>query len=457
MQNALVLIRYTRREFSPVVGAVLLRPAPLRFITVLRDSVAGRLRVGASRLGLTAGRLHMTASGLDSAGGSRVGAVAASSAGRGWRVGAILRSVRVGRVGAVAGVVARAVRLVRGVGGGVGDHDRGGLAVTESDGGGLGGVRIRTLGRRSRHSGVDSLGHGDGSRWRAVRGLVDVDCGSGRAGLSDGSDLSRLARVGHSNRADGRAGRWNASDGVGDGRDVRGQDVSDGKRAAVICCSTVCVNRRAVGHERGQGLGHWEGAGRVDNGGLSARNVRGRRLSWSASALARSDSDDAGREASLGLGSRSVCDRACRECSVSCSSFGSRVVFRRRGVASRVWRLATGRVHTTGVRRFAACGVHTTARVRWLAVVPVVRCCRIDRGLIVRSCWVHRGLAVPLTVRRSWVDWRLAVGVAVWCSWVHRRLAPDRAGGARRGRRPARVRVATSGINWHGQRRAAGS
>jgi hypothetical protein len=38
----------------------------------------------------------------------------------------------------------------------------------------------------------------------------------------------------------------------------------------------------------------------------------------------------------------------------------------------------------------------------------------------------------------------------VWCSWVHGRLAPDRAGG-RRGRRPARVRVATRGMHWHSQ------
>jgi hypothetical protein len=189
---------------------------------VLRDGVAGRLRVCASRLDLTAGGLHVAASGLDAAGSSWVRAMAASSAGRRWRVGAIVWSIRVGRVGVVAGVVARTVRLVGSVGGGggVGDHDRGGLAVTKSDSYSFGGVRIRAVGGGRRHAGVDSLGHGHDSRRRAVCGLVDVDRGSGRAGFFDGSGLVRLARMGRSNGADKRAGRWNASDAVGDGRDV---------------------------------------------------------------------------------------------------------------------------------------------------------------------------------------------------------------------------------------------
>jgi hypothetical protein len=439
------------------VGSVLRRPSPLRLVAVLSDSVAGRLRVGASRLGLTTSRLHVAAGGLDTASGSWVRVVAISSAGRGWRVGAIFGSVGVWRECVVAGVVARTVRLVGGVGGcgGVGDHDRGGLAVTKSDGGGLCGVRTRALGWCRRHAGVDGLGHGHDSRRRAVCGLVDVDRGSGRAGIFDGGGLLRLAGVGRSNRADKRAGRWNTSDAVGDGRDVGGQDVRDGERGAVVRCSAVRVDWRAVRHERGQSLGHWVSAGRVDDRGSSSRNVRGRRLSWSATALARSDGDDAGRKASLGLSSSRVSDRACCERGVSCSSFSDRVVLGRRRVASRMRRLAAGRVDTTTwVRRLSACRVHTTARVRRLAVALAVRCSRVDRWLVVRRCWIDWRLAVGITVWCSWVRRRLAVGVTVRCSWVHRRLAPDRAG---RGRRPARVRVATSGMHWHGQRRAAGS
>ena len=404
----------------------------------------------------------MAASGLYSTGGSWVGAMVASSAGRGWWVGAIAGSVRVGRVGAVAGVVVRAVWLVRGVGGGgggsVGDHDCGGLAIAESDGGCLGGVRTGTLGRCGRHAGVDGFSHGhDGRRW-AVCGLVDVDRGSGRAGVFGGSGLGRLAGVVHSHGADRRAGRWNTSDGVGDGRDVRGQDVSDGERGAVVSRSAVCVDGRAVRHERGQSLGHWVSASRVDDRGRGAWNVRGRRLSWSTSVLARCDSYDAGRKAGLGLSSGGVSHRACRERGVSCSSFGGSVVLGRRGVASRVRRLATGRVHTTTwVRRLSTSGMNTAAWVRRLAVVFAVRCSRIDRWLTVRRCWVEWRLAVRLAVRGSRVDWRFAVGVAVRGSWVHRGLAPDRAGGAQRRRRPARVRVATSGIHWHSQRRAARS
>jgi len=446
------------------MGSVLCRPSPLRLVAVLRDSVAGRLRVGASRLDRTASGLHVAAGGLDAASGRWVRAVVASSTGRGWWVGAIAGSVGVGGVSVVAGVVARTVRLVRSVrgGGGVGDHDRGSLAVTKSDGGGLGSVRIRALGRRRRHAGVDCLSHGHDSRRRAVCGLVDVDRGSGRAGVFDGSCLLRLAGVGHSNRADKRAGRWNTSDAVGDGRDVGGQDVSDGERGAVVRFSAVRVDGRAVRYERCQSLGHGVSAGRVDDRGRSARNVRSRRLSWSASALARSDGDDAGCKASLGLSSSGISDRARCERSVSCSSFGGRVVLGRRRVASRVRRIATGRVDTTTwMRRLSACRVHTTARVRRRAVTLAVRCSRIDRWLIVRRCWVDGRLAVRiavrLAVRRSWVRRRLAVRVAVRCSWVHGRLAPDRARGARRGRRPARVRVATSGMHWHGQRRAARS
>jgi hypothetical protein len=438
------------------VGSVLRRPSPLRLVAVLWDSVAGRLRVGASRLGLTTSRLHVAAGGLDAASGSWVRVVAIPSAGQGWRVGAIAGSVGVGRECVVAGVVARTVRLVGGVGGcgGVGDHDRGGLAVTKSDGGCLGGVRIRALGRCWRHAGVDSLGHGHDSCRRAVCGRVDVDRGSGRAGLFDGGGLLRLAGVGHNNRADKRAGRWNTSDAVGDGRYVRGQDVRDGERGAVVRCSAVRVDGRAVRHERGQSLGHWVSAGRVDDRGSSSRNVRGRRLSWSASTIA-SNGDDAGCKASLGLSSSRVSDRACRERGVSCSSFSDRVVLGRRRVASRMRRLAAGRVDTTTwVRRLSACRVHTTARVRRLAVALAVRCSRVDGWLVVRRCWIDWRLAVGITVWCSWVRRRLAVGVAVWCSWVHGRLAPDRAG---RGRRPARVRVATSGMHWHGQRRAAGS
>ena len=222
--------------------------------------------------------------------------------------------------------------------------------------------------------------------------------------------------------------------------------MSDGERGAVVGCSAVSINGRAVGHERGQGLGHWVSAGRVDDRGRSARNVRGRRLDWRTSALAIGDSGDAGREASLGLRSRGVSDRACRECGVGSSSFGGRVVRGQRRVTGRVRRLAT-----------AACGVHTTARVRRCAVTLAVRCGRVDRRLAMRRCWIDWRLAVTLAVRCGWVHGRFAVGVAVWCSWVHRRLAPDRAGGARRGRRPARVRVATGGIHWHRQRRAARS
>jgi hypothetical protein len=440
-------VRSSRSSYdcSPVVGAILGRPAPLGLVAVFRDSVARRLRVGASRLGLTASRLHVAASGLDSASGSWVGAVVASSAGRGWRVGAIARSVRVRRVGAVARVVARTVRLVRGVcgSGSVGDHHRGGLAGTESDGGRLSGVRTRTVSRCKRHAGVDGLSHCHNSSRRAFCGLVDVDRSSGRASVLDGSGLARLAGVSHSHRADRRAGRWNTSDSVGNSRDVRGQDVSDGERGAVVSRSAVRVDGRAVRHERGQSLGHWVSAGRVDDGGRGAWNVRGRRLSGSTSVLARSDGHNASRKASLGLSPRGVSHRACRECGVSCCSFGGSVVLGWRGVTSRVRRLATGWVHTaTWVRRLSACRIHTTAWVRRRAVTLAVWCSRIDR-------W--------LTVRRCWVNWRLAVRVAVRCGWVHRRLAPDRAGGARGGRRPARVRVATSGIHWHSQRRAAGS
>jgi hypothetical protein len=432
----------------PDVGSVLRRPSPLRLVAMFRDSVAGGLRVGASRLDRTASGLHAT---------SRRGvrAVVASSAGWGWRVGAIARSVRVGWVVVVARVVARTIRLVGGVGGGgrVGDHDRGSLAVTKSDGGGLGGVRTRALGWCRRHASVDSLSDCHDSCRRAVCGLADVDCGSGRAGIFDGGGLLRLAGVGRSNRADRRVGRWNTSDAVGDGRDVGGQDVSDGERGAVVSCSAVRVDGRAVRHERGQSLGHWVSAGRVDDRGSSSRNVRGRRLSWSATALARSDGDDAGRKASLGLSSSRVSDRACRERSVSC--FGGRVVLGRRRVASRVRRIATGREDTTTwVRRLSACRVQTTARVRRLAVTLAVRCSRVDRWLIVRRSWIDGRFAVRIAVRRSWIRRRLAVGVTVRCSWVQRRLAPDRAG---RERRPARVRVATSGMHWHGQRRAAGS
>lgn len=234
--------------------------------------------------------------------------------------------------------------------------------------------------------------------------------------------------------------------------------MSDGERGAVVSRSTVCVDGRAVRHERGQSLGHWVSASRVDDRGRGAWNVRGRRLSWSTSVLARCDSYDAGRKASLGLSSRGVSDRACRKCGISCSSLGGSVVLGRRGVASRVRRLATGRVHTTTwVRRLSTSGMNTAAWVRRLAVVFAVRCSRIDRWLTVRRCWVEWRLAVRLAVRGSRVDWRFAVGVAVRCSWVHRRLAPDRTGGARRGRRPAGVGVATSGIHWHSQRRAAGS
>lgn len=421
--------------------------------------MAGRLRVGAGRLDLAASRLHMAASGLYSTGGSWVGAMVASGAGRGWRVGAIAGSVRVGRVGAVAGVVVRTVRLVRSVGGGgsVGDHDCGGLAVTESDGGCLGGVRARTLGRCRRHAGVDGLSHGHNSCRRTICGLVDVDRGSGRAGVFDRGGLGRLAGMGHSHRADGRAGRWNTSDGVGDGRDVRCQDVGNGERGAVVSLSTVCVDGRAVRHKRGQSLGHWMSAGRVDDGGRGARNVRSRRLSWSTSVLAGCDSYDAGRKASLGLSSGGVSDRACRKCGISCSSFRGSVVLGRRRVTSRVRRLATSRVHTTTWVRLSTCGMHTAAWVRRLAVVLAVRCSWIDRWLAVRRCWVEWRLAVRLAVRGGRVDWRFAVGVAVRCSWVYRRLAPDRAGGAQRGRRPAGVGVATSGIHWHSQRRAAGS
>jgi hypothetical protein len=435
-------IAHAKISKSQVLSSVLGRPAPLRLVAVFRDSVAGRLRVGASRLGLTASWLHVAASGLDSASGSWVRAVVASSAGRGWRVGAIARSVRVGRVGAVARVVARTVRLVRSVsgGGGVRDHDCGGLAGTEGDGGCLGGVRTRTLSRCRRHAGVDGLSHSHGSSRRAFCGLVDVDRSSGWAGVLGGSGLAWLAGVSHSHSAYRRARRWNTSDGVSNSRDVRGQDVSDRERGAIVSRSAVRVDGRAVRHERGQSLGHWVSAGRVDDGGRSAWNVRGRRLGGSASVLARSDSYDASRKASLGFSSRCVSHRACRKCGVSCGRLGSSVVLGRRRVTSRVRRLATGRVHTTTwVRRLSACRIHTSAWVRRFAVTLAVRRSRVDRRF---------------TVRRCWVNWRLAVRIAVWCSWVHRRLAPDR---ARRGRRPARVRVATSGIHWRSQRRAAGS
>ena len=304
----------------------------------------------------------------------------------------------------MAGVVAGTARLMRSVGRGgcVGDHDCGGLTIAESDGGSFSGVRTRTLGRCRRHASVDGLSDSDDSGRRAIHGLVDVDRGGGRASTFDRSGLRRLAGVGHSSRVDWRAGRGNASDAVGHGRDVRGQDVSDGERGAVVGRSAVCVDWRAAGYERSQGLGHWESAGRVDDRGRSARNVRGRRLGWGTSVLARSDGDDAGSKASLSLGSRSVSDRACGECGVSCSSLRSRVVLRWCGVASRM-RLATCRVHTTTlVRRLAACGVDTTA-------------------------WVRR-LAVRLAVRCGWVDRRLAVRLAVRRSRVNRGLAPDRAG-----------------------------
>jgi len=193
----------------PAVRAILRRPGPLRLVVVFWDSVAGGLRVGASRLGRTASRLHMAASGLDSASGCRVRAVVTSSA--------ILGPVGVGRVGAVAGVVARAIRLVRSVGGGVRDHNRCSVAIAESNCGSFGGVRIRTFGRCRRHAGVDGLSNSRDSRRRAVRGLADVDSGSRRAGVFG---LSRLAGVAHSNRAHRRAGRWNTSNSVRDGRDV---------------------------------------------------------------------------------------------------------------------------------------------------------------------------------------------------------------------------------------------
>jgi len=186
--------------------------------------------------------------------------------------------------------------------------------------------------------------------------------------------------------------------------------VGDRERGAEVGCSAVRVYWRAVRYERGQGLGHWECAGRVDDRGRSAWNVRGCWLGRGASALARSDGYDASCKASLGLSSRGVSNRACGKCGVGRGSLSGRMVLRWCGIASRT-RLATCRVHTTTwVRRLAARGMNATAWVRRLAVDLAVRRGGIDRWLIVRC---------------GRVDWRLAVGVAVRCSWVYWRLAPD--------------------------------
>jgi len=145
---------------SPVVRAVLRRPAPLRLVAVL--GVASRLGLATTRLYMAAG--HIATGWL----WVRAAVVAASTGGKRW-VGFVLVSRW------------RAGSSVR-------NHYSGSLTVAKSDCGSLRGVRsragarARARSRLRRHASVDGFGNSNiGSARGAVGGLRDIDSGSGRA------------------------------------------------------------------------------------------------------------------------------------------------------------------------------------------------------------------------------------------------------------------------------------
>lgn len=114
----------------PIVRTILLGPAPLRLLAVLRPRATGRLRVATGGLDLTTRGLHVAAGGLDVASGwGWLGVITAACAGGEGRASVVFGAGGVGWKG-----------VGLGGGGGVGDDDGGGLAVAESDGCGFGDV-----------------------------------------------------------------------------------------------------------------------------------------------------------------------------------------------------------------------------------------------------------------------------------------------------------------------------
>lgn len=181
------------------------------------------------------------------------------------------------------------------VGGGVRDHNCGGLAITESDGSSLGGVRAGTRtrvgagarGRLRRHSSVHGLGDGDVRCSRgAVGGFGNVHSRGRRASAFDGRDgsvlsgrdWSVLSGLSRDDRADWLAWAWDSGHAVNFGRGVGGQDMSRGQRGAIVGRTTLCEDWRAAWNELGQGLGDREGASRVDDRSCVAWDVSGRGL-----------------------------------------------------------------------------------------------------------------------------------------------------------------------------------
>lgn len=118
-----------RASYSPVVGAVLGGPAPLRLVAM---RVAGRLSLATT--GLNVATRHVATGRL------WAGAVATTRSSREWRARAVVAAGASGewRVRSVA----VAVTGRRG-GGSVRDDYSGGLAVTKSDGGSLSGAGFR--------------------------------------------------------------------------------------------------------------------------------------------------------------------------------------------------------------------------------------------------------------------------------------------------------------------------
>jgi hypothetical protein len=332
-------------SYSPIVGSILGRPAPLGLATMLWTSVPGGLWVCASRLDLTTCRLHVATSRLHVTFSRRgVRAVVTASTSGVRRLRTVIRARRLGgwRVG-------RGVR----------DYHSGNLTISKGDGSGLSGVctgvGAGVRGGLRRHTGVHGLGDSDvrSSRW-AIGRLGDVNSSGRRASAfnrSNGSVLSGLIWVGLGDGADRCARGGNSGDAVGDGRDVCGQHVSRGQRSTVVGLSTFSEDWRAVRHERSQSLCHREGACRVNDRGLVAGDKSSRGLCRLAAMFARSHSNDACGEASGGVSTAGVghgagCDRG-----VSCCSF--RVV------------LGWGRVSRSS-RIDMSCLI--TSRMRWLAV-----------------------------------------------------------------------------------------
>jgi hypothetical protein len=225
--------------------------------------------------------------------------------------------------------------------------------------------------------------------------------------------LSGLTWVGLGDGTDGAgrcALRWHSGDAVGDSRDIGCQNVSGGKRCAVVGLATLGEDRRAVRHEYSLCLGYRESACRVDDGGLIARNDSSCGSCRLAAMLARRHGNDTRSDASRGVSTASVSDRTCSGCSVCCC--GLRVILGRDGVACSV-RVNMRRLFASRVRRLA---VRSSRVDRWLAVRPTVWSSRVDRRL-----------AVFPAVRCGRVDMRLAVRFAVGCCWIDRWLAPARA------------------------------